>query len=110
MVRYIERAPEPVFAALGDPTRSTIVSLLSQGDRTVSALASEFPISLPATLKHLRVLERAGLVQREKTGRTVTVRLDADRLESAELWLQRRRLFWTGQLGRLAERFEEPRG
>jgi len=73
----------------------------------VSALAAEFPITLPATLKHLKVLERAGVVHREKAGRTVTVHLDAERLRRAELWLQRTRLFWTGQLGRLAASFED---
>jgi DNA-binding transcriptional ArsR family regulator len=97
----------PIFAALGDPTRTAIVGLLAEQDRTVSDLADEFPISLQGTMKHLTVLERAGVVSRTKSGRIVTVRLERDRLEGAEEWLQRTRLFWTGQLGRLASHFEE---
>ena len=96
-----------VFAALGDPTRTAIISSLAGGDRTAAGLAAEFPISLQGTLKHVAVLERAGLVRRSKSGRTVTLHLERDRLESAELWLQQTRLFWTQQLGRLAATFEE---
>jgi DNA-binding transcriptional ArsR family regulator len=99
--------PASVFAALGDPTRSAIVSLLAEADRSVTALAEEFPISLQGTMKHITVLERAGLVKRSKRGRTVTVRLRRDVLEDAELWLRRNRLFWTNQLDRLASHFEE---
>jgi DNA-binding transcriptional ArsR family regulator len=100
-------APAAVFAALGDPTRSAMVALLAAQDRTISSLAREFPISLQGTLKHVAVLERAGVVRRTKSGRTVTVQLQRDRLETAESWLHRNRLFWTNQLGRLAARFEE---
>jgi DNA-binding transcriptional ArsR family regulator len=104
-----EQDPSLVFAALGDPTRCAIVALLADQDRSVSALAHEFPISLQGTMKHLAVLERAGVVTRTKSGRTVTVRLRHDVLEDAEVWLQRNRLFWTNQLDRLATHFEESR-
>jgi DNA-binding transcriptional ArsR family regulator len=115
MVKYprVARAPasaappSPVFAALGDPTRSAIVGLLAEGDRTVSALANQFPISLQATLKHVAVLERAEVVTRVKSGRTVTVRLHPDGLTEAEEWLHRTRLFWANQLDRLATHFKE---
>lgn len=96
-----------VFAALGDPTRQAMVALLAERDRSVSELAAEFPISLQGTLKHLRVLERAGVVGRAKAGRTVTVHLERDRLEDAEAWLHRTRSFWTHQLDRLATHYEE---
>lgn len=95
-----------VFAALGDPRRALIVDLLAQRDRTVSELAGQLPISLPGTLKHLAVLESAGLVSRTKSGRTVTVRLERVPLQTAEEWLHRTRTFWTAQLGSLAQAFE----
>lgn len=101
MVNY--RPQAPVFAALGDPRRALIIDLLAQRDRTVSELAAHLPISLPGTLKHLTVLESAGLISRTKVGRTVTVRLEPGPLRSAEEWLQHTRTFWTVQLGNLAQ-------
>lgn len=98
-----------VFAALGDERRALVVDLLAEGDHTVSELAAALEISLPGTLKHLGVLEEAGLVSRTKSGRTVTVRLEADRLADAEQWLRRTRRFWAGQLAGLAASFEEGR-
>jgi DNA-binding transcriptional ArsR family regulator len=100
-------APQQVFAALGDERRTTIVALLAQSDRTVSELAATLPITLQGTLKHLGVLEQAGLVSRTKQGRTVTVHLEQQRLADAEAWLHRTRTFWTGQLAGLAASFEE---
>lgn len=97
-----------VFAALGDPHRQRLVQLLAQRDTSVSELAAQLPISLPGTLKHLGVLERAGVVTRTKTGRTVTVSLRPQALQDAEEWLRRNRTFWTHQLGNLAESFPTP--
>lgn len=96
-----------VFAALGDATRRQIVAMLSQGDRTVSALAEALPISMQGTLKHLRVLEESGLVTRSKAGRTVTLRLRPEGINEAEAWLHRTRTFWAAQLTNLADNFEE---
>lgn len=107
MVDY--RVPERIFAALGDQRRTTIVELLAQRDRTVSELAAMLPITLQGTVKHLGVLEQAGLVSRSKQGRTVTVHLEQERLADAEAWLQRTRTFWVGRLTGLAESFEEKR-
>ncbi|MCK0110749.1 metalloregulator ArsR/SmtB family transcription factor [Ornithinimicrobium sp. F0845] len=104
MVNHQEEAT--VFAALGDPRRALIVDLLAQRDQTVSELAAHLPISLPGTLKHLTVLESAGLVTRTKSGRTVTVSLERDRLRAAEDWLHRTRTFWATQLGNLAQSFD----
>jgi DNA-binding transcriptional ArsR family regulator len=98
-----------VFAALGDERRALLVDLLAEGDRTVSELAAALPISLPGTLKHLTVLESAGLVTRTKSGRTVTVHLQAERLGEAERWLRRTRRFWSSQLSHLAASLEEER-
>ncbi len=99
--------PQEVFAALGDPRRTTIVDLLSQRDRTVSELARMLPITLQGTLKHLGVLESAGVVSRSKQGRTVTMHLEQQHLAEAEAWLHRTRTFWAGRLAGLAESFEE---
>ena len=101
------RTPERVFAALGDQRRTTLVDLLAQRDRTVSELAAMLPITLQGTLKHLGVLEEAGLVTRSKAGRTVTVHLEQQRLADAEAWLRRTRTFWSGRLSGLASSFEE---
>lgn len=103
MVNHAEEAA--VCAALGDPRRALLVDLLAQRDQTVSELAAHLPISLPGTLKHLTVLESAGLITRTKAGRTVTVHLERDRLHAAEEWLHRTRTFWTAQLGSLAQSF-----
>jgi len=102
MVKHYE-----VFAALGDPTRQGIVDLLTRRERTVSELAGEFAISLPGTLKHLRVLQSVGVVSRTKTGRTVTVRLEPEPLGAAEDYLRRTRTFWIHQLDNLADRFAD---
>ena len=80
-----------------------------QGDAPVSALATDHPISLPAFLKHLRLLEDAGLVSTEKVGRVRTCRLCADGLDAAEDWLRTHREFWNQQLDNLERLFEANR-
>lgn len=95
------------FAALGDANRSRMVSRLARADASISQLAAETSISLPATLKHVKVLEEAGLVTRTKHGRTVTVALQPSALAETEAWLHRTRTFWHAQLGNLAASFEE---
>ena len=95
-----------VFAALGDPKRAHMVTRLASADATVSELAREVSISLPATLKHIGVLEGAGLVSRAKHGRTVTISLHPQALLESEAWMQRTRTFWTTQLGQLADSFD----
>jgi len=90
------------FAALVDPTRRAILARLErEGDRTVSDLASSFPVQLPAIQKHLDVLDDAGLITRSKAGRTVTVHLRADPMQEAMGWLGRYERFWTQGLDRL---------
>jgi DNA-binding transcriptional ArsR family regulator len=84
------------FAALGDPTRRAILDRLTRrAGATVSELAEPFAIKLPGVMKHLGVLEAAGLITRSKSGRVVTVRLRPGSLRDAMIWLRRRELFWS---------------
>jgi DNA-binding transcriptional ArsR family regulator len=96
------------FAALSDPTRRALLAQLAlQEKATVSELAQPFSMSLPAVMKHLDVLNDAGLITRTKTGRTVAVQLTAGPMEEAMNWLHRYQQFWTQQLDRLAKFIEE---
>lgn len=79
--------PHAAFAALGDPIRAAIVERLTRGDATVSDIAAEFPISLQAISRHIRLLVEAGLVSQRATGRTRPVSLDTDALDRAAAWL-----------------------
>jgi DNA-binding transcriptional ArsR family regulator len=97
-----------VFQALGDPTRLAMVTRLSSGPATVSALADDHPMSMPGLLKHLRVLEQAGLVERRKSGRVVTCSLRPDPLRQAEHWLADRTAYWGATLDRLGKLVERP--
>jgi DNA-binding transcriptional ArsR family regulator len=90
------------FAALMDPTRRSILMRLERaGTATVSELARPFPIKLPAVMKHLDVLDGAGLITRSKSGRTVTVRLSPKPMREAMAWLRRYERFWSASLDRL---------
>jgi DNA-binding transcriptional ArsR family regulator len=93
---------DQTFAALADPVRRTVIARLTKGEAPVSALAADHAISLPAFMKHVRTLERAGLVVTEKVGRVRTCRLRDAALASAEQWLQTHRVFWKHQLAALA--------
>jgi DNA-binding transcriptional ArsR family regulator len=102
MVNYQERLGR-TFAALVDPTRRGILAQLGRaGAATVSELASPLPIGLPGVMKHLDVLEEAGLITRAKSGRAVTVRLRAEPMREAMAWLQRYEQFWSSSLDRLS--------
>src|ERR1700676_660647 len=102
MVNYHEQL-DRTFAALGDPTRRAILARLEREDgASVSELARPFAIKLPAVMKHLDVLDGAGLITRSKAGRTVTVRLAPQPMREAMDWLRRYERFWSGSLDRLA--------
>ena len=104
MVNYHAHRLDGIFAALGDPTRRAILARLKRKDSlSVSALAEPFAITLPAVMKHLDVLARAGLIRRSKHGRTVTVEFATDSLKTAMDWLQRYERFWSSSLDRLAK-------
>jgi DNA-binding transcriptional ArsR family regulator len=91
------------FAALVDPTRRAILGRLARrGSATVSELAEPFAIQLPAVMKHLGVLDEAGLITRSKSGRVVTVRLRPGPMRDAMAWLRRYELFWSARLDKLA--------
>ena len=89
------------FAALADPTRRAILARLVSGESSVSELAEPFDMSLPAVSKHLKVLERAGLIARGREAQWRPCRLDAGPLKDAAEWLERYRKFWEQSLDRL---------
>ncbi|KFL27914.1 ArsR family transcriptional regulator [Devosia sp. 17-2-E-8] len=92
-----------MFQALADPTRRIMVERLSRGPASVSELAKPLPISLPAVVQHLQVLEQSGLVKSEKVGRVRTCTLDSGALSLAEQWINDRRTQWVRRLDRLGE-------
>jgi DNA-binding transcriptional ArsR family regulator len=96
-----------VFHALGDPTRRRMLHDLAGGERTVSELAAPFDMSLAAASKHVKALERAGLIRREVHGRTHLCRLEPGPLARAHEWLGYYERFWTGRLDALERLLRE---
>jgi DNA-binding transcriptional ArsR family regulator len=94
---------DAMFAALADPTRRRIVEHLGRGPASVSELAAPLPISLPAVVQHLQVLEACGLVRSEKVGRVRTCRLEVTRLDTVQAWIDARRRTWERRLDRLGD-------
>jgi DNA-binding transcriptional ArsR family regulator len=92
------------FAALADPTRREILGRLAEGEATVNELAEPFPISVQAVSKHLKVLERAGLIRRSRTAQLRPSRLQGTALKDAVDWLEKYRPFWEGSFDRLDTR------
>jgi DNA-binding transcriptional ArsR family regulator len=95
------------FAALADPTRRAILSRLVDGEATVNELAEPFPVSVQAVSKHLKVLERAGLVTRGRTAQLRPARLEGRPLKDAVDWLEHYRLSWEPSFDRLAEHLRD---
>jgi DNA-binding transcriptional ArsR family regulator len=96
------------FAALADPTRRAILARLAQdGEVTVNELAQPFPVSVQAVSKHLKVLERAGLITRGRTAQLRPSRLEGAPLRDAADWLERYRAIWEGRLDRLAQHLDD---
>jgi len=100
MVKY-NRGLDATFQALADPTRRAIILALARGQASVSQLARPHRMSLPAVMKHLKVLQRAGLVTQRKLGRTRRCRLSARPLKNAEAWIAQYRAFWETQFDSL---------
>ena len=98
---------DDVLGALADPTRRAMVARLAEGEATVSELAEPLPMSLPAVLKHVHVLEGAGLVRHRKEGRTRICTLEPQPLAAVEDWLAPYRDFWEPRLDALVEHFEK---
>src|SRR4051812_8772728 len=94
------------FAALADPTRRAIIVRLAEGDATVKELAEPFAISAQAVSKHLKVLERAGLIRRGRTAQLRPSRLRGAPLKGAADWLEQYRRFWEQSFDRLEERLD----
>jgi DNA-binding transcriptional ArsR family regulator len=98
-----------IFGALADPTRLAVVERLGSGPASVSELAAPFDMAGPSFLKHLMVLEEAGVVTSEKTGRVRTVRLAPDALGWVETWLRQHRRTWERRLDDLGTFLKEDR-
>ena len=92
---------DQVYGAIADPTRRAILGILAEGEINVGSLAERFPISLNGVSKHVKVLERAGLVERTVQGREHRLRLNADPLQEAAMWLEHYRTFWNRRLAAL---------
>jgi DNA-binding transcriptional ArsR family regulator len=107
MVKYSSAQLNRTFAALADPTRRRILSHLAHGNHRVTHLARPHAMSLPAVSKHLRVLEKAGLLRRRRYGRVHEMQLDAAPLKKAAQWVEEYRKFWEGSLDRLADYLEK---
>ncbi|MDZ8029244.1 MAG: ArsR/SmtB family transcription factor [Nostoc sp. SerVER01] len=96
-----------IFAALADPTRRAILAHLAKGEASVTELAQPFEMSLPAISKHLKVLERAGLIARGREAQWRPCRLEAEPLKDAADWIEQYRQFWEQSLDRLDEYLQE---
>ena len=98
---------DAMFAALADPTRRAILARLAQGEAGVTELAEPFAMSQPAVSKHLRVLERAGLISRRRVAQRRPCRIEARRLAQVNRWLEDYRKLWEGQYQRLDALLDE---
>ncbi|MFQ5922579.1 MAG: ArsR/SmtB family transcription factor [Anaerolineales bacterium] len=98
---------DDIFGALANRTRREVLDLLTRSERTVLELAARFDMSQPAVTKHLKVLERAGLIQKRKEGRYRYCTLDAEKLGDASEWIERTRQYWEESFAALDEYFEE---
>jgi DNA-binding transcriptional ArsR family regulator len=101
---------DATFAALADPTRRAILARLASGEANVSELAKPFDMSQPAISKHLKVLERAGLISRGREAQSRPCRLEASRLKEAVEWMERYRHFWEESFDRLELYLRELKG
>jgi DNA-binding transcriptional ArsR family regulator len=98
---------DAIFGALADPTRRAILGRLAAGEATVTELAEPFAMSLPAVSKHLKVLERAGLIMRGRDAQWRPCRLEAEPLKEVDDWVEQYRCFWEQSFDRLDKYLEE---
>ena len=94
MVKYNERQLDTLFGALSDSTRRKIIQKLAKKDLIVTQIASDFDISLPAVSKHIKVLEKAGLVKRNKDGKLHKISYNKEAVKTAWSWIEQYREFW----------------
>jgi DNA-binding transcriptional ArsR family regulator len=109
MVKYMPSSLDAVFGALADPTRRAIAERLAEGPASVSELAEPFQVTLPAIVKHLAVLEHAGLVENRKEGRVRYCRLVPEQLDVAAVWIERYATFWRDRFDGLHRYLREER-
>ncbi|MBC5811192.1 MAG: winged helix-turn-helix transcriptional regulator [Candidatus Eremiobacteraeota bacterium] len=100
MVNYPPKL-DAVYAALSDPTRRRMIEHLARGRRTIGELGAQFQISQPAISRHIKVLERSGLIKRTVSGREHHCNLQPRALHSALTWIERQERFWNASLDRL---------
>lgn len=110
MVKYCAEALNETFAALADPTRRAILERLAEGETSTMVLAEPFAVSLPAVMKHLRILEDVGLIIREKEGRVSRYRLNATPLRNAAAWINPYERFWLMRLDGLENHLRKKHG
>ena len=106
MVKFRNQALDTVFSALSDSTRRAILERLAVQDCAVTELAEPFKMSFPAVWKHLRILEEAGLIQCEKSGRVKRCKLEASPMKEAMDWIGHYKKFWEGRFDALADYLE----
>lgn len=107
MVKCSPQMLDRTFSALADPTRRKILAELANGERCVTDLARPHRMSLPAVSKHLRVLERAGLVRRHRCGRVHSLKLETKPMQQAQAWIESYRRFWEQSFDRLDDYLKE---
>ena len=103
MVNYRDAGLDMAFGALSHPIRRGIMARLATGETTVAELAKPFNVSAPAISKHLRILEKAGLMKRRKEGREHHCRIEAEKIKQASDWIENYRRFWEESLDRLGD-------
>ncbi len=109
MVKHSSDTLNRVFSALSDPTRRAILEKLAHGEASVTELAEPHDMSLPAISKHLRVLEEAGLLAREKQGRVHKLQLESKPMKDALDWIERYRKFWDEKFNALEKHLTKPK-
>ena len=107
MTAAVEQRLDATFAALADPTRRAIVARLAAGDATVNELAAPFDLSLPGISKHLKVLERSGLITRRRQAQFRPCHLEREALDSALDWIEQNRRIWTQRFDKLEEHLRD---
>jgi DNA-binding transcriptional ArsR family regulator len=100
---------DAVFIALADPTRRGMITRLSKGPASIGELGRPYDITKPAITKHVKILERAGLISRKKDGRVHRCKLNPKPMEQAEDWIEKHRKFWEASLDALARYVEQTR-
>jgi DNA-binding transcriptional ArsR family regulator len=108
MAQYLSQL-DAVFGALSDPTRRLVIGELGQGQASVGHLARSSPMTLPSFMKHIRMLERSGLIRTAKAGRVRTCTLNRGRLAVVDGWLAEQRTIWEGRTDRLEQFVTNPR-